>query len=139
MTRITRHYRFEAGHRLPHHAGKCRRLHGHSYEVTVEVSGEPRPVLFGDSSSGMVLDFGDLDALVKPVLDGLDHRLLLWSGDDLLQYLPSEHVVVTQDPPTAEYLAEWLHDLIRPALGQWAETLRVSISEGPRSVATYPA
>lgn len=64
MTRITRHYRFEAAHRLPHHAGKCRRLHGHSYEVVVELDGEPRPV-DGASDEGMVLDFGDLDAAAR--------------------------------------------------------------------------
>ena len=35
--RIRRRFAFEAAHRLPKHPGKCRDLHGHSYELVVTV------------------------------------------------------------------------------------------------------
>ncbi|NES98612.1 MAG: 6-carboxytetrahydropterin synthase QueD, partial [Desertifilum sp. SIO1I2] len=34
---IYKEFRFEAAHHLPHHDGKCRRLHGHSWVGRVQV------------------------------------------------------------------------------------------------------
>lgn len=85
--RVRRRFRFEAAHRLPHHPGKCRELHGHSYELVVTVE---RPV---DPASGLALDFGELKRVVREaVLDELDHRSL----NDLL------------DNPTAELICRWV-------------------------------
>ena len=39
--RVKRSFTFESAHRLPHHPGKCRELHGHSYRLVVTVD---RPV-----------------------------------------------------------------------------------------------
>jgi len=36
---ITRRLEFDAGHRIPHHAGKCCHLHGHRYAIELTVSG----------------------------------------------------------------------------------------------------
>jgi 6-pyruvoyltetrahydropterin/6-carboxytetrahydropterin synthase len=30
---ITRRLEFDAGHRIPHHDGQCRHLHGHRYAI----------------------------------------------------------------------------------------------------------
>ena len=57
--RVRRRFRFEAAHRLPRHPGKCRELHGHSYELIVVVD---RPV---EPESGMVIDFSDLKQVVR--------------------------------------------------------------------------
>jgi len=38
-TSITREYRWEMGHALLHHKGKCYRPHGHNYRMEIEVSG----------------------------------------------------------------------------------------------------
>ena len=56
-TEISRKYRIEAAHRLPHvpEDHKCRRLHGHSFEVTLHVTGEVDPKL------GWILDYADID------------------------------------------------------------------------------
>lgn len=40
--RVGKEFRFEAAHRLPRHDGKCRRPHGHSYVLWVEVEGEAK-------------------------------------------------------------------------------------------------
>jgi 6-pyruvoyltetrahydropterin/6-carboxytetrahydropterin synthase len=67
---VVRRYRFEAAHRLPWHPGRCRRLHGHSYVLEVEVAGEL-------DEHGVVLEFAKLDEVVAAAVlrgpDGLDH------------------------------------------------------------------
>lgn len=68
--RLSKEFRFEASHILPKHPGKCSRLHGHSWVLTVSVEG---PV---NSTSGFVMDYADISAMVKPLIERLDHRHL---------------------------------------------------------------
>ena len=85
--RVRRAFQFEAAHRLPHHPGKCRELHGHSYRLVVTIVGKIDP------GSGMVVDFSDLKQLVKSeVVDTLDHK----SVNDVMEN------------PTAEEMAVWI-------------------------------
>ena len=67
---LRKEFRFEASHRLPFHQGKCARLHGHSWILEVEVEGPVNP------SSGMVIDFADISACLKRIVEELDHRHL---------------------------------------------------------------
>lgn len=68
---ITKIYRFEAAHQLVGHEGKCARLHGHSYKLEVTVTGS---VIRQGSSEGMVIDFGDLSAVVeREIISQWDH------------------------------------------------------------------
>jgi 6-pyruvoyltetrahydropterin/6-carboxytetrahydropterin synthase len=62
------------------HKDKCARLHGHTYLIEVELQGEVihNP---GASDHGMVMDYGDIDSVVKPLLDSMDHRMLI-NGDE---------------------------------------------------------
>ena len=57
--RITKQFSFEAGHALYGYDGKCKNVHGHSYQLYVTVIGTP----ISDTTNvkyGMVIDFGDL-------------------------------------------------------------------------------
>jgi len=95
---IRKHFRFEAAHVLPHHPGKCARLHGHSYRLEVAVGG---PLQDAGPARGMVVDFDDLAATVEPlVIERLDHSSL----NDLL---PN---------PTAEHIALWIWNALAPAV-----------------------
>lgn len=92
---LYKRFRFEAAHWLPNfpEGHKCRRLHGHSFEVEVVVAGPVHP------HTGVVLDFGDLKQVAGPLIDRLDHHCLnhlgeAW-GDPLLQN------------PTSENMARW--------------------------------
>jgi 6-pyruvoyltetrahydropterin/6-carboxytetrahydropterin synthase len=90
--RITKRVTFEAHHKLPWHKGKCARHHGHSYVLEVTFAG-PVQAHPGATTDGMVVDFGDISAFLKPlVADYLDHHSL----NDIL------------DNPTAEHLVLWL-------------------------------
>jgi 6-pyruvoyltetrahydropterin/6-carboxytetrahydropterin synthase len=85
--KVRRSFWFEAAHHLPHHPGKCRNPHGHSYRLVVAVEGSPDP------GSGMVIDFTDLKHVVhEHVIDLLDHR----DANALI------------DNPTAERMATWI-------------------------------
>lgn len=89
--KIAKEFRWEMGHRLPEHSGLCRNIHGHSYRMVVEISGE---VL----SNGMIIDFYDLGIIVKPLLERLDHSFLVYSKDkpvlDFLKKYKMKMVVV---------------------------------------------
>jgi len=98
--RVRRRFRFEAAHHLPRHPGKCRELHGHSYELVVTVEG---PV---ESDSGMVVDFSDLKRDVRErVVDRLDHRCV----NDVIEN------------PTAERMAEWIWQQLETQLSGLVE------------------
>src|SRR5437868_1916429 len=60
LTRIAKDFRWEMAHRLPEHEGGCRNVHGHSYRMWVEISGEPQ-------ANGMVLDYFEISAIVDPM------------------------------------------------------------------------
>ncbi|HMA37755.1 MAG TPA: 6-carboxytetrahydropterin synthase QueD [Chloroflexia bacterium] len=94
---LTKTFRFEAAHQLPGHLGKCARPHGHSYQLEVTLRG-PIKDAPGAPDHGMVMDFGDLAALVKAtVIERLDHY-------DLNE--------VTGLHTTAENLAHWIWDTL---------------------------
>jgi 6-pyruvoyltetrahydropterin/6-carboxytetrahydropterin synthase len=56
----------DCAHFLPGHP-KCGQIHGHTYRVEVTIEGERR-------EGGMVLDFDDLKARTREVLQAYDHR-----------------------------------------------------------------
>lgn len=97
---LSKRFTFEASHRLPAHDGKCARLHGHSWVLTVVVAGgslhEAGP------KKGMLVDYYDLAQAVRPLVEGhLDH----WHLND------------TVDPnPTSEVIARWVYDKLKPLL-----------------------
>ncbi|WP_088339884.1 6-pyruvoyl trahydropterin synthase family protein [Robiginitalea sediminis] len=71
--RITKEFTFETGHALFGYDGKCRNVHGHSYHLSVTVIGTPISQE-GHKKLGMVVDFGDLKAIVKEeIVDPFDH------------------------------------------------------------------
>src|SRR3974390_1761208 len=65
-------FQFEAAHLLPHlpKTHKCRRLHGHSFQVEIVVVGEC------DAALGWVMDYADITAAFKPIFDRLAHHYL---------------------------------------------------------------
>lgn len=74
---VTKEFRFEAAHNLPHYDGACSHLHGHSYKMQVTVSGYPLMTSSDNAQDCMVLDFKELKSIVKEnVIDKLDHSYL---------------------------------------------------------------
>ena len=103
MMKIAKEFRWEMGHRLKFHKGKCINLHGHSYKMMVEFSGEI-------DGNGMVLDYYDVKEIIAPIVEELDHGFLVYEQDkelvEILKKLNSKHTVVNFES-TAENLCKY--------------------------------
>jgi queuosine biosynthesis protein QueD len=113
MHELTKEFRLEAAHRLPHvpEGHKCGRLHGHSYRVVLHLSGEPDP------HSGWLVDFAVIGEVSRPVFDRLDHHYL--------------NEVEGLDNPTSENLARWIWDRLAGLLpGLSAVTVQETCTAG---------
>lgn len=127
--------RFEVpmGHRLQRHNGKCRFLHGHNYEIEVTVSASIEPI------TGMVMDFSELKKIVKPLLDSMDHALMLEDSDPWVEIVQGNNLhpdlesklLVVPYPPTAENIAKNLRLMLMAELRVKLEllALRVDVFE----------
>ncbi|HEU4557543.1 MAG TPA: 6-carboxytetrahydropterin synthase QueD [Longimicrobium sp.] len=113
---IFKEFGFEAAHRLPNvpEGHKCARLHGHSFRVEVHVRGDL------DAHLGWVMDFADLKAAVKPVINQLDHYYL--------------NEIPGLENPTSEVLARWLWARLKPDL---PTLTRIVVRETCTSGCTY--
>jgi len=81
--KIAKEFRWEMGHRLPFHKGKCKNLHGHSYKMLVEFEGEL-------NNDGMVMDYYDVKNLIAPLVEKLDHSVMVKDDDtELINALKS--------------------------------------------------
>ncbi|MBM3745687.1 MAG: 6-carboxytetrahydropterin synthase QueD [Acidobacteria bacterium] len=70
MFEITLEESFSAAHALRGYQGKCERVHGHNYRVRVSLQAEQL------DPAGLVMDFVDVRALLRDLLEPFDHRLL---------------------------------------------------------------
>jgi 6-pyruvoyltetrahydropterin/6-carboxytetrahydropterin synthase len=106
MYTITRRYHFEAAHFLPfvRDGHKCKRMHGHNYEFEVTIQSTALV-------DGFVIDFWELDALVKPHIDMVDHITL--------------NDIAGLENPTAENIAAWLLDGLRTRIGNSVKKVQV--------------
>ncbi len=145
---------FSAAHFLtiPNH--KCESLHGHNYVVTVVVEG---PV---DRTTGFVVDFAVVKKVLRPVIDRIDHKVLVpganaavviqVDGDatvigyrDARRFeFPTSHVaVVPVSDTTAELLAEYLARAVRDGLAAegvaGVESVLVDVEESPGQSGRY--
>ena len=105
MFRVTQEILFCYGHRLLHHAGRCKRLHGHNAVVHVTVEGDRL------DDAGMLIDFHEIkNQLGRWIDETLDHRMILWQDDPLVSVLQAsqEPIVLMAEHPTAENLARWI-------------------------------
>ncbi|AKO30587.1 6-carboxy-5,6,7,8-tetrahydropterin synthase [[Haemophilus] ducreyi] len=74
MFKIAKEFSFDMAHMLDGHDGKCQNLHGHTYKLQVEVSGE---LVSNGAKRGMVMDYSDLKSIVKrEILDLMDHAYI---------------------------------------------------------------
>ena len=69
---ISQTFFFDAAHTLKREieADSSRRIHGHTYNAEITLSGQPDP------TTGMVLDLGRVRAAIDVLRPQLDHRML---------------------------------------------------------------
>lgn len=115
---------------MPWHTGGCQNLHGHSYEMWVQLTGPA-------DGRGMVIDFKDIKKVVKPLVEAFDHAVLVDENDkelmQAIELLGSKHYVLPYDT-TSENICLYVTAYIgREALGLFTElgltSLRVMVKE----------
>lgn len=106
VMKVSKRFRWEAAHRLPWHEGACRFVHGHSYRMMVELEGEPTEDTPGGSA--MLIDFKHVKRMVMPLVDAMDHAMLINKTDtdlkEAVEKLESKIYIMPYDS-TAENLA----------------------------------
>ena len=140
MFTIKRTYEFSAAHRVEGHP-KCGRLHGHNYVVTVEVAG---PL----DDNEMVIDFADLDKIVKPIVEEVDHRYMVSGAnidadDPYFKHGKAADCVIMEGlwQTTAECLAAWFAERIDgdPNLPDSINCYSITVQETGKNYATWHA
>ena len=80
---LRKQFNWEAAHFLPlvKASHQCRRMHGHSYSVVIEIGSE-------DLEDGFVIDFEQINRYIKPTIKQLDHQLM----NDFIDNPSSENI-----------------------------------------------
>lgn len=145
---------FSSAHFITLAGHQCESLHGHNYRVGVTVEGGIDP------ECAFVVDFGMLKRIVRPLVQSVDHRVILPTlnpkltlqedGDRLLVgYLGREKFVFPLSNcallpitnTTAEMLAEYFANLLREELRKerlnHLDALEVEVEESPGQSGYY--
>jgi 6-pyruvoyltetrahydropterin/6-carboxytetrahydropterin synthase len=95
---VFKEFTFDSAHRLPNvpDGHKCGRLHGHTYHITIGVSG------VAGERTGWVIDYADISAAWAPLHQQLDHRFL--------------NDIPGLENSTSENLSRWIWDRLKPTL-----------------------
>jgi len=142
---------FSAAHFISF-GGKCERIHGHNYAVSVVLEGEL-------TEDRYVLDFVELKKIVRQICDRLDHHFLMPAksehlnikeadGEWLIDFqnkryvFPAEDVLVLPvDNITAERLAEHICGQLFKKIQELASanigSITVGVEEAPGQTAYY--
>lgn len=120
MFELKHHFYLESSRFLPGlpEGHPCRRMHGHSFKVTLKLKGELDPKL------GWLMDFNDLKSIADVTLKKLDHIVL--------------NEVEGLENPTSEVLARYIFESLKSKLPGLAkvtvsETLATECSYSPKS------
>jgi 6-pyruvoyltetrahydropterin/6-carboxytetrahydropterin synthase len=111
------HFNLESARFLPHlpEGHPCRRMHGHSFKITVSIHGPLDPKI------GWVMDYNDINLKLKPVFKELDHCVL--------------NEISGLENPTSENLCAWIYHNTKKLI---PEIVQISVSETPDTACSFP-
>lgn len=115
---LKQHFQIESARFLPHlnQNHPCSKMHGHSFKIILTLVSQLDP------NKGWVLDYGEIQEKMTPLLKRIDHQIL--------------NEVEGLENPTSELLCKWIFDrasILFPSLK------KVSICETSSSECSYPA
>jgi len=136
MEKIIVTAKFHTGHRQLGYPGKCKFVHGHTWQGKVMVSADEFP----RDELDMSIDFGH----IKDVMRFMDHKMLVTEGDATFQdaalFEPEGVVMLKGRGPSVENVAHYVFDgvvaLIRKQYpGQGVRyTVEVTIQETENNI-----
>lgn len=133
---INKKYHFYAGHRNENIDDKCKNLHGHTYYVTMDFDFKEF-----NKATGITMLFSEIDSIVDPLINKLDHSLLIHEKDPLLKYLmlftkeekTSLKVSILNTVTSAENLAQYIFHLVEEKL----PIIKITLQETTSSIVIY--
>lgn len=141
MIHLTKIFHFEAAHALMGYDGRCRNIHGHSYEMRVTIKGMP---IDNPSSpkNGMVMDFGDLKKIVnEEIIDYYDHAFIIndQMPKDFIEEVKRhyERIIVLPYQPTTELMLIDFAKKIKKRLPDNVTLVKVMLKETEGSFAEW--
>ncbi len=116
---------FSAAHALRNYKGKCERIHGHNFSVSLAVEGNTL-----QKDTHILIDFKILKNLLKLALEQVDHSFLN-------EKFPFDHI-----NPSSENLALFIWNFISEKLKEIPDSGEISVSyvavsEKPGQTAYY--
>lgn len=112
---------FSSAHALRGYQGKCENTHGHNYRVEIYVRGKQL------NNIGLLIDFKDLKAATKRVVDYLDHK-------NINELPPFD----TELNPSAEEMAGYFYrEVSRDIDNERVNVYKVRVWETDTCVASY--
>ncbi|QAY65217.1 6-carboxytetrahydropterin synthase QueD [Paenibacillus protaetiae] len=122
---LNKDFQFAAAHYIPDEAaGKCARLHGHTYFANVTVGGDQL------DETGFLVNFSEIKKLIH---DRFDHT-------SLNEHTDLFHERSAESYPTTENVARIMAELVQQYLdnkGNGAECLQIFLRETPTSYVVY--
>lgn len=140
MYTATKEFRFEAGHCLDKHPGKCANLHGHNYVVLVTLGAEQL------NEMDMVEDFYKISTFAKPFFEAFDHAFIYnTNASSSFEHeiaevcLKYDHKVIKLPfRATAENMAKYFYNSLNQMAGnQPFKITKITVYETASSFATY--
>ncbi len=114
MEKIIVTAKFHTGHRQLGYPGKCKFVHGHTWQGKVMVSAEEFP----RDELDMSIDFGR----IKDVMRFMDHKMLVTEGDATFQdaalFEPEGVVMLKGKGPSVENVAHYVFDGVVALIGR---------------------
>jgi 6-pyruvoyltetrahydropterin/6-carboxytetrahydropterin synthase len=140
MLIITKTVSFDAAHLLTGHGGQCKNLHGHTYNVVVELGNTPP---LPGQPADMVMDFKELKTVLQEeIVASCDHAFLYDQTSEVESDIAATlmkhglRVYPMTCRSTSENLARHFFEKIAQ---RGLPVTAVSVSETPESCATYRA
>lgn len=127
-------------HRQPRHPGRCSRIHGHSWTITLTFGAETL------DEHGFIVDFGELHYLSDWIDEHFDHATVVASDDprlDELQTLADSCLLKLSlvDNASCEGIAKHLYETFQPMVAEntdgRARLVSVELHEDSRNSALY--
>ena len=141
MITCTKSYRdIPLSHRQPLHGGRCSRLHGHSWAITLTFGAKEL------DDNGFVIDFGDLHFIRDWIDQNLDHATALKKSDPMrAEFEKLEQMgllkILWVDSASCEGIAQSLYHTFQPMIEQKTKgRVRIQslhLEEDSKNSATY--
>ena len=128
---------FDSAHFLSKYTGKCSNIHGHRWNVEVQIKGEE---LREDvQNKGMLVDFGKLKEDLNKVTEEFDHTFIIEKGslkDATVNALKEEGFSILEMDfrPTAENFSKYFFERIS---NMGYDVLLATVYETPNNCASY--